>query len=173
MRPVSFTYTGTVGAPIDKVFALITDPSRMPEWLPGCQSVKPAPKLTGRGDRHRIFFERDGRRIDVEIEVIDYNPPYTYCWVEIRRRAGSRTVFALHIAAAATTDAHGRVSPVNTMARPGRLGPTKLSAVSLRPSASSIGSPFESFPHSGPSGMPAARAFSTSNRPRRSCSRSA
>src|SRR5437763_5330450 len=69
MRPVSFTYTGTVGAPIDKVFALITDPARMPEWLPGCQSVKPAPKLTGRGDRHRIFFERDGRRIDVEIVV--------------------------------------------------------------------------------------------------------
>src|SRR5205814_991546 len=167
---------------IDKVFALITDPSRMPEWLPGCQSVKPAPKLTGRGDRHRIFFERDGRRIDVEIEVIDYNPPYTYGWVEIRRRAGSRTFFALQFqsaasaicaasravecpvsfarsrasspnvaswisksapCAASTTDAHGRVSPVNTMARPGRLGPTKLSAVSFRPSASSIGSPFE------------------------------
>jgi len=102
MRPVSFTYTGTVGAPIDKVFALITDPARMPEWLPGCQSVKPAPKLTGRGDRHRIFFERDGRRIDVEIEVIDYNPPYTYGWIEIRRRAGSRTFFALQFQGGAT-----------------------------------------------------------------------
>src|SRR5437016_12611518 len=102
MRPVSFTYTGTVGAPIDKVFALITDPSRMPEWLPGCQSVKPAPKLTGRGDRHRIFFERDGRRSDVQIEVIDYNPPYPYGWVEIRRRAGPRPLFARPVQGAAT-----------------------------------------------------------------------
>src|SRR2546427_9501140 len=58
MRPVSFTYSGTVGAPIDRVFALITDPGRMPEWLPGCRSVKPAPKLSGKGDRHRIIFER-------------------------------------------------------------------------------------------------------------------
>src|SRR2546430_4501685 len=38
MRPVSFTYTGTVGAPIDKVFALITDPSRSEEHTSELQS---------------------------------------------------------------------------------------------------------------------------------------
>jgi hypothetical protein len=38
----------------------------------------------------------------VEIEVIDYNPPYTYGWVEIRRRAGSRTFFALQFQGGAT-----------------------------------------------------------------------
>ena len=102
MRPVSFTYSGTVGAPIDRVFALITDPGRMPEWLPGCRSVTPAPKLTGKGDRHRILFERDGRRVDAEIEIIDYNPPYTYGWVEIRRRKGARTYFALQFQGGAT-----------------------------------------------------------------------
>ena len=95
MRPVSFTYTGTVGAPIDKVFALITDPARMPEWLPGCQSVKPAPKLTGRGDRHRIHFERNGRKADCVIEVIEFTRPTTYAWVEIVHRRGAKTFFKL------------------------------------------------------------------------------
>jgi len=40
MGPVSFRYSGTVPAPIDKVFALIADPARMPEWLPRCIAVK-------------------------------------------------------------------------------------------------------------------------------------
>src|SRR5216117_3330293 len=94
--------TRSIGAPTDRVFALITDPARMPEWLPGCRSVTPAPKLTGKGDRHRILFERDGRRVDAEIEIIDYNPPYTYGWVEIRRRKGARTYFALQFQGGAT-----------------------------------------------------------------------
>ncbi len=102
MRPVSLTYSGTVGAPIDRVFALITDPARMPEWLPSCRAVTPAPKLTGKGDRHRILFERDGRRVDAEIEIIEYTPPHNYGWVEIRRRKGSRTYIHLQFQGGAT-----------------------------------------------------------------------
>src|SRR2546428_7465402 len=40
MGPVSFTYSARVPAPIDKVFALISDPMRMPEWLPRCGAAK-------------------------------------------------------------------------------------------------------------------------------------
>ena len=40
MGPVSFTYSANVPAPIDKVFALISDPLRMSEWLPNCVGVK-------------------------------------------------------------------------------------------------------------------------------------
>src|SRR2546429_1392803 len=43
MRPVSLTYTGTVGVSIQDVFDLISDPSRMAEWLPNCVSVVPGP----------------------------------------------------------------------------------------------------------------------------------
>src|SRR6266540_944084 len=72
--------------------------------------------------------------------------------------------------AASTVAAQGRVSPVNATSRPGLAAPTKPSAVSVLPSASSTVSPLASLPQSGPSGMPAAFAFSTSNRPRRTCS---
>src|SRR5207247_561051 len=44
MRPVSRTVIQTLPVSIERVFALLTDPSRMAEWLPGCagtQSDKP------------------------------------------------------------------------------------------------------------------------------------
>ncbi len=102
MRPVSFTYSGSVGVTIDKVFALLTDPTRMPDWLPGCRSVKPAADPRGKGDRHRVVFERNGKRVEAEIEIIDYQPPTTFGWVEIRRRAGAKTFFKLQFAGGAT-----------------------------------------------------------------------
>src|SRR5438046_10583635 len=95
MRPVSLTYTGTVGVTIQDVFDLISDASRMPEWLPNCVSTVPGPSNKGRGDRHRIHFERQGRKADAVIEVIEYEPPTTYAWVEIIYRRGSKTFFKL------------------------------------------------------------------------------
>ncbi len=91
MRPVSLTYTGTVGVSIQDVFDLIADPSRMAEWLPNCVSVVPGPTNRGKGDRHRLHFERQGRKADAVIEVIEYEPPTTYAWVEIIYRRGSKT----------------------------------------------------------------------------------
>lgn len=102
MHPVAFVYSGTVAAPIDRVFDLITDPTRMPEWFPQCRAVIPAGQAPRKGVRHRIQFERDRRRIDAEIEVIEYHPPTSYGWVEIYRRAGSKTFFALHFQGGAT-----------------------------------------------------------------------
>jgi uncharacterized protein YndB with AHSA1/START domain len=95
MKPVSFSYEGSVGAPIDRVFDLITDPARMPEWLPGCLSVTPGPGRKGKGVHHRLVFQRRGQRVDAEIEITNYNAPVSYAWVELRRRAGSKTSFAL------------------------------------------------------------------------------
>ena len=95
MRPVSLTYTGTVGVSIQDVFDLISDPSRMAEWLPNCVSVVPGPTGRGKGDRHRLHFERQGRKADAVIEVIEYEPPTTYAWVEIIYRRGSKTFFKL------------------------------------------------------------------------------
>ena len=86
MRPIAFTYTGTVGVPIDEVFELLTDPTRMPEWLPSCTAAVPGPKRRGKGDRHRLHFERQGRKTDAVIEVIEYERPTSYSWVEIIHR---------------------------------------------------------------------------------------
>ncbi len=95
MRPIAFTYTGTVGVPIDEVFELLTDPTRMPEWLPSCTAAVPGPKRRGKGDRHRLHFERQGRKTDAVIEVIEYERPTSYGWVEIIHRRGAQTFFKL------------------------------------------------------------------------------
>ena len=95
MRSSSFTYSGSIGAPIEKVFALISDPTRIPQWLPHCSAVVPAPEIRGKGDRHRIQFEHGTRPRDAVIEIIDYVPPTTFGWVEIYQRRGSKTFFAL------------------------------------------------------------------------------
>jgi uncharacterized protein YndB with AHSA1/START domain len=95
MRPVSLTYSGLVGVSIDEVFALISDAKRMPEWLPNCTFAVPGPTNKGKGDRHRLHFEKNGRKADAVIEIIEYVPPTTYAWVEIIHRRGSKTYFKL------------------------------------------------------------------------------
>jgi uncharacterized protein YndB with AHSA1/START domain len=102
MKPVSFTYSGTVASPMDRVFDLLTDPTRMVEWLPGCRNVTPATDRKGKGARHRVEFLRKGQRVNAEIEIIDYNPPTSFGWVEIRGRTGARTFFALQFQGGAT-----------------------------------------------------------------------
>ena len=95
MRPSSLTYSGHVGVSIEQVFQLLTDPTRMAEWLPNCVSVVPGPQGKGKGDRHRLHFERNGRKADAVIEVIEFAPPTSYGWVEIIHRRGSKTYFKL------------------------------------------------------------------------------
>src|SRR5438132_1170251 len=53
MRPVSRTVIQTLPVSIERVFALLTDPSRMAEWLPGC-ALHPA---EGRGRREVYDLE--------------------------------------------------------------------------------------------------------------------
>src|SRR5437016_7747697 len=72
MHPVSRTVIQTLPVSIERVFALLTDPSRMAEWLPGCagtQSDKPLRK----GVRFKVRF---GQRM-TEFEVVDFTPPTT------------------------------------------------------------------------------------------------
>ena len=102
MRPISLTYSGLVGVSIEEVFQLLSDASRMPEWLPNCTAAVPAPTKKGKGDRHRIHFERDGRKADCVIEVIEFVPPTTYAWVEIIHRRGAKTFFKLQFQGGAT-----------------------------------------------------------------------
>jgi len=73
MGPVSFTYSARVPAAIDKVFALIADPLRMPEWLPRCVAVKATTSdRVGKGARYKVTFQRDTHRHEAVIEIIDF-----------------------------------------------------------------------------------------------------
>jgi uncharacterized protein YndB with AHSA1/START domain len=103
MRPVSFTYSASVPSPIDKVFALISNPLRMPEWLPRCIAVKETTgERVGKGARYKLTFQRDEIRHESVIEIIDFQPPHTFGWVEIYHRAGSKSYIALSFAGGST-----------------------------------------------------------------------
>jgi len=102
MKPVSFTYAGAVASPLHEVFELLTDASRMPDWLPGCRAVTPGPDPTRKGTRHRIQFERQGQLVNAVIEIIEYTPPTGYGWMETRGREGAKTFFALQFQGATT-----------------------------------------------------------------------
>ena len=98
MRPVSRTVIQTVPVSIERVFALLTDPGRMAEWLPGCaatQSDKPLRK----GVRFKVRF---GERT-TEFEVVDLNPGRTFGWVEYGQRNGAKVFFRLDQAGEATS----------------------------------------------------------------------
>ena len=97
MRPVSQTLIESVGAPIEEVFALLTNPGRIPQWLPGCDAVEPAAPLK-RGARFKARF---GTRV-TEFEVVDFNPPATFGWVERGQRKGWKTLFRLDSSGGAT-----------------------------------------------------------------------
>jgi uncharacterized protein YndB with AHSA1/START domain len=97
-RPVTFCATGHVAAPIDQVFEVLTDPARMPEWLPGCNRAVAA-GMVRQGARIEARFP--GSRVTV-FEVVDYAPPYRFGWVERGQRNGWRLWFRLNATGSAT-----------------------------------------------------------------------
>ena len=102
MRTVSFIHSGLVGAQIDKVFDLLTDPARVPDWLPGCQTVKRVDGPPGKGQRWRLRMQTPFRIADLVVEVIEYEPPTGFAWAELQPRSGSKTYFKLAFAGGAT-----------------------------------------------------------------------
>src|SRR6266700_1558548 len=97
MQPVSHTLINSVRAPVDRVFALLTDPQRIAQWLPGCDGVQSQGPLK-KGAR---FTARFGAR-QTEFEIVDFTPPTTFGWVERGQRKGWKTFFRLDAGAGAT-----------------------------------------------------------------------
>jgi uncharacterized protein YndB with AHSA1/START domain len=98
MKPVTYTLIDSVRAPIERVFACITDPAKMPQWLPGCSGVE-ANGGFKKGARFKPAF---GARV-TEFEVVDFVPPRTFGWVERGQRRGYKTFFRLDRAGEATS----------------------------------------------------------------------
>ena len=98
MRPVSHTLIDHVRAPIDRVFALLSDPARMPEWLPGCSAVETAGPLKN-GARLTARF---GTRL-TEFAIVDFAAPHTFGWVERGQRRGSKSFFRLEFVGGSTS----------------------------------------------------------------------
>src|SRR2546425_6069357 len=95
MRSVAITLSGVVAAPIDRVFDLLTDPHRAPDWLPGCQSVRVNGSPGRKGERWHLRVRTPLRTADLQIEILEYTPPTGFAWHEIVPRSGSKTYFKL------------------------------------------------------------------------------
>ena len=98
MKPITETLIQTLPAPIEKVFAALTDPARIPRWLPGCTAVQASAPLH-RGGLLRVWFGPDR---EVTFVIVDYKAPYTFGWVEKNGRVGAKTFFRLDVANGAT-----------------------------------------------------------------------
>jgi len=90
MRPVAHTLIDSVRVPLVQLFAFLTSPGRIPDWLPGCTAVEYEGPLK-QGAR---FQARFGERV-TEFEIVDFTPPTTFGWVERGERKGCKTFFHL------------------------------------------------------------------------------
>jgi len=97
MRPVSHTYVDSVRAPVVQVFAALTDPARIPKWLPGCDAIESAAPFRKGGK----FTARFGQRTS-EFEIVDYAPPATFGWTERGQRKGTKFFLRLDVTGATT-----------------------------------------------------------------------
>jgi uncharacterized protein YndB with AHSA1/START domain len=82
--------SGAIAAPMEQVFAIISDPTRIPEWLPGCRAVGGTP-LIRQGSWLDVSF---GERTS-SFRITDFHPPFSFGWAEHGRREGSRTSIQL------------------------------------------------------------------------------
>jgi len=97
MKPVSTTLGNYVIAPVERVFQLLTDPTRFPDWLPGCSGAEPAGPVE-KGSKVNVRF---GAR-HTTFEIVNCSAPYTFGWVESGARAGCKTFFQLDFAGSLT-----------------------------------------------------------------------
>ncbi|HEY6784726.1 MAG TPA: SRPBCC family protein [Gemmatimonadales bacterium] len=98
MRPVSSVLTATISAPSDRVFAILTDVAKIPQWLPGCRSVDASGPVR-KGARLRVNF-LSGRA--TELEIVDFTPATSLGWSDREGRRGSQLFFQLKFGGSAT-----------------------------------------------------------------------
>jgi uncharacterized protein YndB with AHSA1/START domain len=75
MRPIAATKVASLAAPIERVFDVLTDPSRMARWLPDAASVQANGPLKRGCQVHVRYGERN-----VTLEIVDHKAPYTFGW---------------------------------------------------------------------------------------------
>jgi hypothetical protein len=82
---------------METVFAILSDPNRIPAWLPGCRAVGGA-ALIHRGVWLDVRFDERTS----SFQITDFHPPFSFAWVERGAREGSRTSFQLGFVAGTT-----------------------------------------------------------------------
>jgi carbon monoxide dehydrogenase subunit G len=70
----TFSHTVTIPRPPNEVFAWLLERDRVPRWTSGVQSYEPSGPL-GPGARVRQRLEVSGQTVDVDMEIVRYEPP--------------------------------------------------------------------------------------------------
>jgi uncharacterized protein YndB with AHSA1/START domain len=95
---VSCAAVDRIPAGIDRVFTMLTNADRIPEWLPGCEAAH-SDAAVHAGVRIRARFKH---RI-AEFEILDYSPPDRFGWAERGQRKTSTLSFRLYPVGSSTT----------------------------------------------------------------------
>ena len=78
----SYTVTTSIGAPPERVWPLVADLTRHPEWAADTLTVEPDgdPGVGGPGARYRSTAEAKGRTFSAELAVTQADPPRTFAF---------------------------------------------------------------------------------------------
>lgn len=71
-------------APIDRVWACVSDPERVLSFMSGVTRWEVAGgRGSGRGARYRVLFRVGAAEIGGLIEVVEFEPPREYAWTSV------------------------------------------------------------------------------------------
>ena len=70
-----FSHTVEIPRPPEEVFPWLLEEDKVPRWTGNLESYKALDGTLGTGSRVRQVLEVSGRRIDVELEITEYDPP--------------------------------------------------------------------------------------------------
>ena len=82
MRKASFSVSINIQAPLETVFAYVTDLSKHGEWSANpleVEAISPGSPVVG--SRYRSVAQVGARRIQAEFEVTEYEPPVSFRFV--------------------------------------------------------------------------------------------
>jgi uncharacterized protein YndB with AHSA1/START domain len=74
------TRTIVIGAPVDRVFAFFTDPSRDTSWRPGVKEMRADGPAALGSVIHQTVAGPMGRGVAADIEVTEYEPDRSYAF---------------------------------------------------------------------------------------------
>jgi len=98
LAAASFTFTATIPAPMAELFDILSDPARIPEWMPHCRAAKCDGPLR---KKSRVTLEF-GRRT-IELVITAFTAPTTLGWTEHSPRDGAQLFFQLAFGGGTTT----------------------------------------------------------------------
>jgi uncharacterized protein YndB with AHSA1/START domain len=76
MEMTRFQQSVVINRPVEQVFAFVSDLENDPQWTPGATMRRTSPGPVGVGTTFQQHDRFLGRRMDLSLEVTDYEPPH-------------------------------------------------------------------------------------------------